>query len=371
MRYGIRPHRTWYSGASVSKPSPIFWAINRFRRPRSTRNWICRPWPPSRCRGQEVQHDDLSACPFDGTVSGGARSLGLFDSGRAATIARVPRVSRSAAESRSAARACRLRVGVWRSGSPCGDESSRSVAGRAGVSDVCQGQSARDRRTRGRTPGYPSPSPYLFSPADLRRLLEAARHLSSRSAWAATTYPTLLGLLASCGLRVGEALRLQLHDVALETTLPHLQIRHTKFRKTRLVALHPTTVEHLRHYADLRQRFGKARGATSFFVSDRGSPLSYDLVQAIFHRLVQELALKPTAGQRRPTLHSLRHTFTVQRLLLWARQGLAVQDWVPHLAVYLGHRRPEDSYWYLTATPELLETAAVAFEQYVEIGGGQ
>ena len=202
-------------------------------------------------------------------------------------------------------------------------------------------------------------------------MLEAARHLSSRSAWAATTYPTLLGLLASCGLRVGEALRLQLHDVALETTLPHLQIRHTKFRKTRLVALHPTTVEHLRHYADLRQRFGKARGATSFFVSDRGSPLSYDLVQAIFHRLVQELALKPTAGQRRPTLHSLRHTFTVQRLLLWARQGLAVQDWVPHLAVYLGHRRPEDSYWYLTATPELLETAAVAFEQYVEIGGGQ
>jgi integrase/recombinase XerD len=79
--------------------------------------------------------------------------------------------------------------------------------------------------------GLRRPHPYLFSPADLSRLLDAATHLSSRRAWAATTYPTLLGLLASCGLRVGEALRLQLHDVALETTLPHLQIRHPKFRK--------------------------------------------------------------------------------------------------------------------------------------------
>jgi integrase/recombinase XerD len=213
--------------------------------------------------------------------------------------------------------------------------------------------------------------PYLFSPADLTRLLNAARQLSSRSAWATTTYPTLLGLLASCGLRVGEALRLQLHDVALETAPPHLQIHQTKFRKTRLVPLHPTTVEPLHHYADLRQRFGKARGATAFFISDRGSPLSYDIVQNTFQRLVHELALTPTAGQRRPTLHSLRHTFAVQRLLLWAHQGLPVQDWVPHLAVYLGHRRPEDSYWYLTATPELFETAAVAFQQYVETGGEQ
>jgi len=219
--------------------------------------------------------------------------------------------------------------------------------------------------------GHRRPHPYLFSPTDLTRLLDAATHLSSRSAWAATTYPTLLGLLASCGLRVGEALRLQLHDVALETTPPHLQIRHTKFRKTRLVPLHPTTVEQLHHYADLRQRLGKARGVTAFFISDRGNPLSYDIVQNTFQRLVYELALTPTAGHRRPTLHSLRHTFAVQRLLMWARQGLPVQDWVPHLAVYLGHRRPEDSYWYLTAIPELLETAAVAFQQYVETGGEQ
>jgi integrase len=213
--------------------------------------------------------------------------------------------------------------------------------------------------------------PYLFSPGELARLLDAAAQLPSRSGWSAAAYQTLLGLLASSGLRIGEALRLQLHDVDLKGDPPYVQIRHTKFRKSRLVPLHPTAVHHLRQYATLRQRFVQARGATAFFVSARGQPLHYDAVRETFHRLVQQLALTPTAGQRRPTLHSLRHTFAVHRLLAWARQGLPVQEWVPHLAVYLGHRRPEDTYWYLTATPELLETAAVAFQHYAETGGAQ
>lgn len=214
-------------------------------------------------------------------------------------------------------------------------------------------------------------SPSLFTPEDVGRLLTAAAHLSSRSGWAAVLYPTLLGVLASCGLRTGEVLRLQLQDVDLEAAPPHLHIRQTKFRKSRLVPLHPTAVAPLREYLHRRQQMAKTRGASTFFLSERGIPLGYDMVQTTYQRLVHQLALTPNPGQRRPTLHSLRHTFATQRILLWARQGLPVTDWIPHLAVYLGHRRPEDTYWYLTATPELLTTAAEAFQRYVETGGGQ
>lgn len=214
-------------------------------------------------------------------------------------------------------------------------------------------------------------SPYLFTPEDLTRLLTASSHLPSRSGWTAVLYPTLLGLLASCGLRTGEALHLHLSDVNLEADPPYLHIRSTKFRKSRLVPLHPTVIVHLQNYLTLRHRFLRARGATTFFVSDCGTPLGYDGVQATFQRLVHQLALAPHLGQRRPSLHSLRHTFAVQRVLTWARQGLPVQEWLPHLSVYLGHRRPEDTYWYLTATPELLATAADAFQRYAETGGGQ
>lgn len=214
-------------------------------------------------------------------------------------------------------------------------------------------------------------SPYLFTPEDLTRLLTAATHLPSRSGWTAVLYPHLLGLLASCGLRTGEALRLHVSDVNLEADPPYLHIRSTKFRKSRLVPLYPTVVVHLHDYLHLRHRFLRGGGAATFFVSDRGAPLGYDGVQAIFQRLVHQLALAPHPGQRRPTLHSLRHTFAVHRVLTWARQGLSVQDCLPHLSVYLGHRRPEDTYWYLTATPELLATAADAFQRYAERGGGQ
>ncbi len=65
----------------------------------------------------------------------------------------------------------------------------------------------------------------------------------------------------------------------------------------------------------------------------------------------------------------MRHFFAITRLQEWYRQGLNVNDMVPHLAVYMGHVRPGDSYWYLTATPELLGSAADRFLAYA--GGGR
>jgi len=180
-----------------------------------------------------------------------------------------------------------------------------------------------------------------------------------------------LGLLASTGLRVGEALRLTLADVQLESHPPQLHVRETKFHKSRLVPLHPTTADALRRYATLRTPRDCGNASDAFFIGAQGQPLSYDALRRWFTTRSQQLGLAPILGGRRPTLHAMRHTFAVRRMQLWYQEGGDVQARLPHLSVYLGHVRPQESYWYLTATPDLLVAAAERFQGYAPTGGVQ
>jgi integrase len=184
-------------------------------------------------------------------------------------------------------------------------------------------------------------------------------------------WQTFIGLLASTGLRVGEARRLTVDDVVLDGNPPHLRIVETKFRKSRLVPVHPTTADRLRHYAWHRCHLGYQGVSEVFFPSATGAVLHRATVGHVFHRLTQQLGIPPRAGGQTPTLQSLQHTFAVERLRLWYRAGLDVQALLPHLSVYLGHLRPQDTYWYLTATPELLTLAADRFQHYADAEGGR
>jgi integrase len=179
----------------------------------------------------------------------------------------------------------------------------------------------------------------------------------------------VLGLLASTGLRVGEALRLQIAQVKLDRAPPQLHILETKFRKSRIVPLHPSTAAHLRHYQAQRARLHYDGLSEAFFVSERGQPLQQRALHDWFARLCQRVAIAPTAGGRAPCLTSFRHTFAVTRMQHWYQQGQDVQALLPHLSVYLGHVHPQESYWYLTAVPELLSAAAHRFEVYAHAEG--
>jgi integrase len=178
----------------------------------------------------------------------------------------------------------------------------------------------------------------------------------------------LIGLLASSGLRVGEAVRLQTSDVRLDDRPPCLLVREAKFRKSRLVPLHLTTAEALRAYVRRRRDLGYDGLAETFFVSEHPGPLLAPSVRRTFVALARRAGLRPSVGPG-PRVHDLRHTFAVGRLLAWYREGADVHARLPELSVYLGHVRPEDTYWYLTATPELLGTAAGRFAAFVEQGG--
>jgi integrase len=200
-------------------------------------------------------------------------------------------------------------------------------------------------------------APYVYSPTDVTALLSATDTL--RSALKATTYKTLLGLVAVTGMRVGEAVALDERDVDRHRAI--LVIRKTKFGKSREVPLHLSTIEALERYRRERDRLAPRKRSSSFFISTVGKRLIYNNVHETFLQLVYAAGL----GKRRPrpTIHDLRHTFAIRTVLGWYHEDVDVEARLPMLSAYLGHVGPSSTYWYLTAVPELLEAATIRLER--------
>jgi integrase/recombinase XerD len=213
--------------------------------------------------------------------------------------------------------------------------------------------------------------PFLFSAEEISRLLKAALSLGPQASLRPHTLATLLGLLASSGLRASEALNLTLRDVSLDLSPPRLEIHQTKFHKSRLVPIHETVANKLRQYAELRHRLTYDGLSDFFFISEQGCRIRYMALYNTFQKLLSSLGIEARDGSRRPSLHSLRHGFAVDRLRSWYQQGVDVKAHLPQLSVYLGHLKPAHTYWYLSATPELLSEAARSFASYAMTGGEQ
>jgi len=179
---------------------------------------------------------------------------------------------------------------------------------------------------------------------------------------------TFIGLLSCTGLRAAEGLGLLLNDLNLDADPPTILIRNAKFQKSRLVPIHPTTAEKLRRYLRQRKRLCSATTCNAVFLNDSGKPLRYPAARQDFVAITNSVGMQKDPGRRRAGLHCLRHTFAVERLVSWHRAALDVPSMLPHLSVYLGHVRQEDTYWYMTATPELLAAASVKFQLYVSLG---
>jgi integrase len=152
---------------------------------------------------------------------------------------------------------------------------------------------------------------------------------------------------------------------------PLILVRETKFGKTRVVPVHSTTAVMLREYATKKRKLGYDGFTDAFFVSERGRRLHYNTVGSTFRSLVRRAGIQRTLGGRRPTLHSCRHTFAVRRLVAWHHEGVNVKSMLPHLSVYMGHTDPKNTYWYLSATPELLSVVAQSFESYANQGNAR
>jgi len=202
---------------------------------------------------------------------------------------------------------------------------------------------------------------HIYSVIEIRRLMAATRDLHSTTGLRPWTYSTLLGLLAVTGLRISEALGLNQADVDLRQGV--LTIRSTKFNKTRLVPLHPTTRDALRHYARRRERIFPRPKTPSFFISERHTRLEQSCVSRTFYKLSRWVGLRGPTDHHGPRLHDFRHAFAVRTVLRWYRQGVDVDPRMPVLSTYLGHGHVSDTYWYLSSVPELLRLAAARLDR--------
>ena len=201
-------------------------------------------------------------------------------------------------------------------------------------------------------------APYVYSDADIAALMAATGTV--RSPQRAATYETLIGLLAVTGMRLGEAVRLDWDHIDWDEGI--LTVWNSKFRKSRAVPLHPSTLGALQRYAQLRDKCFPHPKSPSFFVSTIGTRLDPRVIHKLFPRLVRKAGLEES-GRRRPRLHDLRHRFAVRTLLGWYRAGVNVEARMPLLSTFLGHSNPENTYWYLSAVPELLSLASERLER--------
>ena len=201
-------------------------------------------------------------------------------------------------------------------------------------------------------------APYLYADSEVATLVSAAGRLAPP--FRAATYRTLLGVLAVTGMRMGEAIGLDQADVNWNDGV--LTIRTSKFGRSRELVLHPTTVEAMRRY-DRWRRQRPAASTPAFFISTTGNRLIHTNVQHTFRGLVRETGIGADSTGRPPRLHDLRHTFAVNTVVNWYRDGGDVQGRLYLLSTYLGHVDPKDTYWYLSAAPQLLALAGARLEE--------
>ena len=197
-------------------------------------------------------------------------------------------------------------------------------------------------------------TPYLYTDDDIAALLSATSILSTPLRTA--TYRTLIGLLWVTGLRISEAIGLDRTDLDLPAGV--LVVRSTKFGKDRQVPLHPTATAALGTYLEQRDRVIIKPDTAAVFVSTAGTRLLYCNINWTFLKLVAHAGLEPRSASCRPRIHDLRHSFAVNTVLDAYRDGLDVHARLPLLSTYLGHVHPDNTYWYLSAAPELLALAA-------------
>jgi len=235
------------------------------------------------------------------------------------------------------------------------------------VRSFARHRSATDPRTQippvGLLPYRPKRAqPYMYSDEQIKELLRAALKLPAKNGLRPWTYHCLFGLLSVTGLRVSEAQNLELQDVDLRAGV--LTIRGAKFGKSRLVPLHASTRRVLADYMARREQMWANRPVSSYvFVSNWGNRLDGGDIRRTFYALSRQIGLRGPSDSHGPRLHDMRHGFASKTLLSWYRAGENAERRLPILSAYLGHVHWSDTFWYLSALPELMHEAMSRLER--------
>jgi integrase len=197
----------------------------------------------------------------------------------------------------------------------------------------------------------------LVSDEEIRAIIAQARRLPRARAnqLCPATYATLYGLLYATGIRIGEALALDIGDLDLHDGL--LTVHRGKFDKSRVLPLRSSTVAALQRYVnDPRRQVGRT-AAMPLFVSIQQRRLECSTA----YRTFKSLCTAAGIAHPLPRQHDLRHSFAVQRVVAWYQQNRDVNALLPALSTYLGHVSVENTRTYLQANGLLFEQASKRF----------
>jgi integrase/recombinase XerC len=217
-----------------------------------------------------------------------------------------------------------------------------------------------DSRTFGN--GHRRRTPHIYTDQEICDLLDLSGRLLPLYGLRPATYKALFGLIAAAGLRLSEALHLNDTDVDLDDGT--LTVRQTKFKKSRCLPIHSSVVMALSDYRRVRNRAVVCKQPAMFFVSPNGCALSSRSVHYVFTHLRNQMNCRSRGEHPNLRIHDLRHTFAVRRVLLWHESSVSTNHGMLWLSTYLGHAKISDTYWYLTATPELMAVAGSKFEGF-------
>jgi integrase len=208
--------------------------------------------------------------------------------------------------------------------------------------------------------------PHIYSAEEIEQLLAATRKLTSRNGLRSATYEAFFGLIAATGLRLSEALHLKRCDVDLANGI--LTVRRSKYAKTRMVPLHPSTTQALRCYMRFRDQKILAPTNDFFFLSARGAALDSRTVEYTFGRLRKRLGWVGRGSYSFPRILDMRHSFICRRLASWYEEGANLDNAILGLATYVGHTEITATYWYITGVPDLMAVAAQRFRRFAAGG---
>jgi integrase len=216
-------------------------------------------------------------------------------------------------------------------------------------------------------PGHRRLTPHIYTMQEIRALVAASAHLYPANGLRPVTCAMIFGLLCATGLRISEATALQRQDVDLQRGILH--IRNTKFGKSRLVPLHPSTTRALRRYVCRRDQNASSPATAAFFTFDHGQPARARNLQYAFRCLRFQLGWRSRGGHPAPRIHDLRHSFVCRCLQRWYKENADIDRNILALSTYIGHAKITDTYWYVTATPELMAIAARRLTPPASSGG--
>ncbi|OGT42302.1 MAG: hypothetical protein A3F13_07245 [Gammaproteobacteria bacterium RIFCSPHIGHO2_12_FULL_40_19] len=204
-------------------------------------------------------------------------------------------------------------------------------------------------------------TPYIYSEQEIQKLLKACQLLPSKGL-RCHTYFTFFGLIAVTGCRINELISLNRND--FDEKNGWIIIRNSKCDKSRLLPLHQTTIQQLKKYAKIRDRFPVQDG-NAFFLSDRGMRITEWSTRYVFIQISKKIGLRNMIDSHGPRIHDIRHRFAILTLLNWYHEGADINKKIILLSTYLGHKKPTDTYWYVTGTPELLAQATAKLEKNI------